>query len=133
MPQAQTLTLLAASLSDSSTDEAYSVADRREGTTTFRHTGTGPLALAKRFKVAVKQPSANSQYYRVVISLASPVSYNDPDTQQATQLLINRGTLEFQINKNATSAQALETVERMLAVLSLSEIQQAVKGCENFY
>lgn len=133
MPQAANLTLLAANLSDSTTDEVFKVVDRREGVTTFRYIGDNPLALASRITVAVKQPSAASKYSRVTVSFVKPEVYTDAGTSLPEQQLINRATLEFQIDKNATVSQITACTERMLAIMSLTEVQESVNNIENFY
>lgn len=133
MPQASNLTLLAADLSDSATDEVFNVVDRREGVTTFRYVGDNPLALASRVTVAVKQPNASSKYSRVTVSFVKPEVYVDSTTTLPDQQLINRATLEFQIDKNATVAQITSCTERMLAIMALADIQQSVNNIENFY
>lgn len=133
MPQVSNLTLAAASLSDSSTDEIYTVVDRREGVTTFRYVGDNPMALASRLTVAVKQPNANSKYAKVTLSFVKPESFTDSGTSLIEQRLINRATLEFQVDKNATISQITACTERMLAFLTLADVQQAVNNVENFY
>lgn len=133
MPNATSLTLAAASLSDSATDEIYDVVDRREGTTIFRHVGDKPMALADRVTIAVKQPNANSKYWRVVVTLVKPESYTDADTSLVNQQLVNRATFEFQVDKAATAAQAKACTERAIAILGLADVQTAINNCENFY
>jgi len=133
MPNISTITLPAASLSSATSDEAYTIIDRREGVSTFRYNGGGPLALATRFTVAVKQPHASSKYARVTLTLVKPEKYTDNDTSLQHQSLLNRATLEFQVDKTSTSEQILAIAERMLAFLQDSNVTQSITNVEGFY
>lgn len=133
MPQVSSLTLPAASLTDSAVDEVYDVVDRKDGVTTLRFAGTGPMSLASIIKVTVKQPTSNSQYWRVRIQFTKPESFTDADTGIVAEHLANHATLEFQMNKKSTLAQAASHTERVLATLALTDVQSAINGAENFY
>jgi hypothetical protein len=133
MPDINSITLAAAGLTDSATDEVYQVVDRRDGATTFRYSGTNPIKLASRILVVVKQPTAAGKYARVTVSFVKPESYIDSDTSLVGQQLVNRGSFEFQIDKNSNSTQILSFTERALLILSDPDIQQAINNVENFY
>lgn len=133
MPNASSITLAAANLTDSASDEVMTVVDRKEGVTTFRYAGDNPLALANRLTVAVKQPKAGSKYARVIISFVKPETYTDSDTSLIEQSLLNRVNIEFQVDKNSTTSQIESCTERALAILQDSSVQTAINNIENFY
>lgn len=133
MPSASSITLAAASLTDSATDEIYTVVDRREGITTFRYVGSNPLSLANRLTVAVKQPKAGSKYARVILTFVKPETYTDSETSLMEQSLLNRVNIEFQVDKNATMSQIVSCTERVLAIMQNTDVQQSINNIENFY
>jgi len=133
MPNVTSLTLAAAVIDDITTDEVYDVVDRKDGVTTLRYAGSGPMSLASIIKVTVKQPTSNSQYWRVKVQFMKPESFTDADTGITSEHLANHSTHEFQINKKSTVAQATSHTQRALAILGLADVQTAINGAEGFY
>lgn len=133
MPQAQALTIPAASVTELTSDEVFSVVDRVSGSTTFRSVSGGvSMQLAKRLTVKVNQPSAASKYYRVSLALVVPQTVVD-SSGDPVDSFANRADIVFQIDKRSTLANAQALTERMLAFLADSSVQTAVNNAENFY
>lgn len=133
MPQANNLTIPAASVTDLTVDEVMDIVDRKEGVTTFRYTGDGSIGSSNLFQVTVKQPTSNSQYYRVRLHFSQPLTTVNDVTGEVVNSFVNRGSVEFQINKASTTADALACTERVLALMADADVQSVITKCENFF
>lgn len=133
MPNASSVTLLAANIDDISVDEVYDVVERKEGDVTLRNLGSGSMSLAKIMKFSVKQPSASSQYWRVRIQMVNPESYTDSSTGLVQEYFTKRSYHEYTIDKRATKAQVTALVQRDLEMLANADVQVMITECQNFY
>lgn len=133
MPGANSITLSAANIADTTSDIDFNIVDRQGDTTTFRHLGDGALNLAERLQVTVKQPKATSKYCRVLVSIAKPETITDSDTGVTSEYFTNRASVEFQMDKRSSAAQITAVVERFIETLKNADIKTAVTNVENFY